>query len=163
MKKKIFWLLFWLVLLWASSFIFAQDTKCSGWQEPNSFGFCKCPVRKKLVDWVCTPCSDPWVCCGVSLNTDVPFIWNCIELSSEDNTSKVTEENAFPTLVAWLTKLLMTVILIVCLLVLIVAWVLWTTWDAKKWKDLIKWVAIALALLWASWVILRLVNPNFFG
>jgi hypothetical protein len=33
-------------------------------------------------------------------------------------------------------------------------------------KDAIKWiktVAITVLLLWFSWVILRLINPNFFG
>jgi len=33
----------------------------------------------------------------------------------------------------------------------------------KKGKDLIRHVFIALALLGASGVILRLINPNFFG
>lgn len=147
--------------MWLSSITIAA---CEWGKQANSFGICVCPSGQKDVSWTCKPCSNKDVCCWVKLNTDVPFIWNCIELWSNNwDTGKITEQNAFPTLVAWLTKLLMTVILIVCFLVLIVAWVLWTTWDAKKWKDLIKWVAIALALLWASWVILRLVNPNFFG
>jgi hypothetical protein len=34
---------------------------------------------------------------------------------------------------------------------------------AKKGKDLITHVVIALALLGASGVILRVINPNFFG
>lgn len=158
MKKKIFWLLFWLILLFISSqvVVWAQEIT-------NSLGVKVCDKWYTRVAWTCTKCNGKDVCCGVKLNTDVPFVGRCITLNSQDSTSEITEQNAFPTLVAWLTKLLMTVILIVCFLVLIVAWVLWTTWDAKKWKDLIKWVAIALALLWASWVILRLVNPNFFG
>lgn len=161
MTKKIFWLLFWLSLLWLSSISLAE---CEWGKQANSFGICVCPSDKKDVSWTCQPCSNKDVCCGVKLNTDVPFIWNCIELGQANwTTGKITEANAFPTLIAWLTKLLMTVILIVCFLVVIVAWVLWTTWDSKKGKELIKWVAIALALLGASGVILRLVNPNFFG
>lgn len=149
MTKKIFWLLFWLILLSTSALAFAQNVPCG--------------TNQKRVNGTCTDCSVKWVCCGVKLNTNIPFIWDCIEMKSKDSTSEITEENAFPTLMAWFTKLLMTVILIVCFLVIIVAWVLRTTWDSKKWKDMIKWVAIALALLWASGVILRLVNPNFFG
>lgn len=159
MTKKIFWWLFLLMLFWSSVPTFAQTTKCT----TNDFWICSCPdwFKKSWDD--CLKCDWDKVCCGVKLNTDIPFIWNCIALKSQDSDSKITEENAFPTLMAWFTKLLMTVILIVCFLVIIVAWVLWTTWDSKKWKDMIKWVAIALALLWASGVILRLVNPNFFG
>lgn len=149
MTKKIFWLLFWLIILSTYALSIVHAKPCD-------------PGQKRVVD-TCKPCSDEWVCCGVKLNTNIPFIGDCIETKSQDSTSKITEENAFPTLMAWFTKLLMTVILIVCFLVIIVAWVLWTTWDSKKWKDMIKWVAIALALLWASGVILRLVNPNFFG
>lgn len=162
MTKKIFWLLFWLCLLFTLSFVLA----CGEWGKDNWFGGCVCKDWYTKVNWVCTPCDWDKVCCGVKLNTNIPFVWNCITLSKQDPSAEydvVTEANAFPTLIAWLTKLLMTVILIVCFLVVIVAWVLWTTWDSKKGKELIKWVAIALALLGASGVILRLVNPNFFG
>jgi hypothetical protein len=31
-----------------------------------------------------------------------------------------------------------------------------------KWKKLVIKVAIWIALLWASWIILHLINPNFF-
>lgn len=159
MTKKIFWLLFWLCLLFTLSFVLA----CGAWEKDNWFGGCVCEDWFTRIDSVCTKCDWDKVCCGVKLNTDIPFIWKCIAFKSQDSDSEITEENAFPTLMAWFTKLLMTVILIVCFLVIIVAWVLRTTWDSKKWKDMIKWVAIALALLWASGVILRLVNPNFFG
>jgi cytochrome bd-type quinol oxidase subunit 2 len=68
----------------------------------------------------------------------------------------------------WLTKILVTVILLTSFIAIIAAWVMMTasgssdTW-ASNWKKLIWSVITALALLWASWVILRLINPNFFG
>lgn len=119
---------------------------------------------------VCDPIKD---CCGVKLNTNVPFIWNCIQLvwsesegSSDRNTTSVTEQTAFPVLMMWLTKILVTVILLVSFIAIIVAWVMiasswWWDW-ATQWRKLIWSVVAALALLWASWVILRLINPNFF-
>lgn len=165
MTKKLFALLFWLVILSIASLTFAE-TGCVNWNLSSLTNICKCNPWYTKVDWVCTKCDGKDICCWVKLNTDVPFVWKCITLSSEDPTATggvVTEQNAFPVLVAWLTKLLMTIILIVCFLVLVVAWVIRTTWNAKKWKELITWVAIALALLWASGVILRIVNPNFFG
>jgi len=107
---------------------------------------------------------------GISLNTNVPFIGNCISLraSSSSNTSEVTPTTAFPLLIAWLTKLVMTVILIFCFMAIIVGGVLismgWASEEqAKKGKDLIKHVVIALALLGASGVILRVINPSFFS
>jgi hypothetical protein len=50
----------------------------------------------------------------------------------------------------------------------VVWWVMIISWwidesNFKKWKDIIYKVIMALALLWASWIILRLINPNFFG
>ena len=149
-------------MFFISCLTFACDTNAN--EMTNSFGICVCSPNHTRIRWVCKACDGKNICCWIKLNTNVPFIWNCIELGENNWTSEtITEKNAFPMLVAWLIKILMTVILIVCFLVLIVAWIFRTTWDAKKWKDLIKWVAISLALLWASWVILRLVNPNFFG
>jgi hypothetical protein len=45
----------------------------------NSFNICACPKGQKNVGGVCKPCSDPGVCCGIKLNTSVPFIGKCIE------------------------------------------------------------------------------------
>ncbi len=126
-----------------------------------------------------TTCSSSWgsvdrCACkaiwGISLNTNVPFVGNCISLrsSSSSNTTQVTPTTAFPRLLSWLTKIVMTVILIFCFMAIIVGWVLismgWASEEqAKKGKDLIKHVVMALALLGASGVILRVINPSFFG
>lgn len=107
---------------------------------------------------------------GISLNTNVPFVGNCISLtkSSSPNTTSITDPtNAFPRLLAGLTKLVMTVVLIFCFMAIIAGGVLISMGgaseeQAKKGKDLIRHVVIALALLGASGVILRVINPSFF-
>lgn len=99
-------------------------------------------------------------CDGVKLNTCFPIIWNCIE--SKDATG------AFPTMMWALAKIIVSLILVVCFILIIVAWIMRTAdnpWSWKWWwaKGLIKKVAITILLLWFSGVILRLINPNFFG
>lgn len=134
---------------------------------------CKCPETTKPIDWVCVPCTDPWVCCGIELNTNVPFIGNCIKLSKNKATTEtpgettVTEETAFPILMGSLTKILVTIIILIGFIGILIGWVMITaSWGsdsgASKGKELIGRVIIALALLGASGVILRLINPNFF-
>ncbi len=94
-------------------------------------------------------------CNWVKLNTCFPIIWNCIE--SKDATG------AFPTMMWALAKIIVSLILVVCFILIIYAGILWAM---DKPKDAIKWiktVAITVLLLWFSWVILRLINPNFFG
>ena len=94
-------------------------------------------------------------CNWVKLNTCFPIIWNCIE--SKDATG------AFPTMMWALSKIIVSLILVVCFILIIYAGILWAMdkpKDAKKW---IGTVAITILLLWFSWVILRLINPNFFG
>ena len=117
----------------------------------------------------CELCSRDDVCCGVKLNTNVPFIGNCLE--DEEYTgdpTSVSQERAFPVLMSSLTKILVTVILIVSF-VLIVVWgiMIASAWPnqskASEWRKLIMKVVIGIALLGASGVILRLINPNFFG
>jgi len=107
---------------------------------------------------------------GVSLNTNVPFVGNCIALrgSSSWNTTVVDPTTAFPVLVAGLTRIVMTIILIFCFMAIIVWGILMSMggYDPDRYKEgktLIKRVVMALALLGASGVILRLINPNFFG
>lgn len=106
----------------------------------------------------------------ISLNTNVPFVWNCISLraSSSVDTTQVTPTTAFPRLLWGLTKIVMTVILIFCFMAIIVGGVMISMWWADEWqatkgKDLIKHVVMALALLGASGVILRVINPSFFS
>lgn len=147
------------------------------YNDPNSTSSdlnitCKCKTGYGDYPWnttpnICQPCSDPDVCCGVKLNTNVPFIGNCLEQDTSDP-SAVSPERAFPVLMSSLTKILVTVILIVSF-VLIVVWgiMIASAWAnqsrASEWRKLIMKVVVGIALLGASGVILRLINPNFFG
>ena len=102
-------------------------------------------------------------CNGIKLNTNFPIIWNCISTGGGTDA-----RNAFPTMIWALTKIAMALIFIICFIMIIVAWIMWA-WagedasQAKKAKDWIFRVAVTVLLLWFSWVILRLINPNFFG
>ncbi len=104
------------------------------------------------------------VCKGIKLNTKVPFVGDCIGTTASSTT---TQLNAFPHLMGGLMKLVMVVILVMSLLMIVVAGVMMTTGgfeksNYSKGMDLIKKVAYGLALLGASGVILKLINPNFF-
>jgi hypothetical protein len=106
-------------------------------------------------------------CRGIKLNTKVPFLWNCINVNDGTDGSSPTPLNAFPMLMWSMMNLLMTVIMVMSLLLIVYAWVLMTMeWAplkiTQKWMDIITKVATWLALLWASWVILKVINPNFF-
>ena len=110
-------------------------------------------------------------CKWISLNTNMPFVGNCIqtyESKSNKNWDRVvTPINAFPVLIWSLMNLLMTIILIMSLLMIVRSWVLMTMgWmDAgkyTKWVQLLTRVVKGMALLGASWVILKVINPNFF-
>ena len=112
----------------------------------------------------CELCSRSDVCCGVKLNTNVPFIGKCLEdeqYSGQDPTV-VTQERAFPVLMGSLTQILVTVILIVSFVLIVVGGIMIATGNPKGGKDLLMKVVIGIALLGASGVILRLINPNFF-
>ena len=98
-------------------------------------------------------------CCWIKLNTNFPIIWNCIETKSNE----ANPTNAFPYMVWALTKIIMSLILVVCFILVIVSGIMWSADKPKEAKDLLKKVAITILLLWFSWVILRLINPNFFG
>lgn len=111
--------------------------------------------------------------CGIKLNTSVPFIWNCIQIAREDttnndtNTTIVTKQNAFPVLMWALSKIVVTAILVFSFVLIIVAGVMMASsgGDSGRFSDgkkLIWKVIVWLALLWASWVILKLINPSFF-
>jgi len=109
--------------------------------------------------------------CGIKLNTVVPFIGDCIlydKLSNDPNTTVVTATTAFPKLMWGLSKIMMSAILVFSFVLVIVWGVMMTTSgdsDANfsSGKDMIMKVIVGLALLWASGVILKLINPNFFG
>ena len=108
---------------------------------------------------------DQWVvvvwdakCKWIKLNTNFPIIWDCIwDDDGEDST------NVFPTMVWALTKLVVALILVVCFILVIYAGILWAMDKPKEAKDRLKRVAITVLLLWFSWAILRLINPNFFS
>ena len=106
-----------------------------------------------------TQSSCPNWCCWIKLNTNFPIIWNCIETKAD----KTNPTNAFPYMIWALTKIIMSVILVVCFILVIVAGIMRAADKPKEWKELLKKVAIAILLLWFSWVILRLINPNFFS
>ncbi len=153
---------------------------CCKWEPPNMV--CTCPASKirdessnscvcppwKIDKWdgkcVCDP--SKW-CCGIQLNTVVPFIWDCIEIWISSD-SKINPINAFPKLMWSLSRITITAVLIFSFLLLVIWWVMIVSWWIKKeafdqWRDIIWKVVAALILLWASWIILRLINPNFFG
>ena len=97
-------------------------------------------------------------CKWIKLNTNFPIIWDCIwDDAGEDST------NVFPTMVWALTKLVVALILVVCFILVIYAGILWAMDKPKESKDRLKRVAITVLLLWFSWAILRLINPNFFS
>lgn len=94
-------------------------------------------------------------CNWIKLNTKFPIIWNCIE--SKDATK------AFPTMMWALAKIVVSLILVVCFIFVIYAGILWAADKPKDAKPILRKVVITVLLLWFSWAILRLINPNFFG
>ena len=163
-KPKKFYLiiLFILLLIISSVKIYAYDC---WWVEV--------PSKESCLDW-----GGNWgveaignKCMWIKLNTDFPFIWNCIKTykaaPTEKDENATTPVNVFPKLVEALMNLLMTVILIMSLLMIVVSWILiassWgDSWKYSDWIKILKKVAVWMALLWASWVILKVINPNFF-
>jgi len=102
-------------------------------------------------------------CKWIKLNTNFPFVGSCIGLES-GGTNQI---NVFPRMVKSLMKLIISVIMLMSLIIIIIAGVMVTSsgYDSgnyKKGLDLINKVATGLALLGASGVILKLINPNFF-
>ena len=135
------------------------------------------PKWERLNEKTCKCECDPTKkCCGILLNTVVPFIGDCIEMttqndvssSNDSNTSTVNQLNAFPFLMMGLSKIVVTVILIFSFLIIIAAWLMMTTWvyseqNYKKGMERVQKVVVGLILLWASGLILKLINPSFFG
>lgn len=117
--------------------------------------------------WLCLNFTnaEDWDCKWIKLNTDFPIIWHCIETSSWTWSNPT---NVFPKMMSALTKIAMSLILVACFIIIIIAWIMraWAWEDNSKTtqaKWLIKKVAITILLLWFSWAILRLINPNFFS
>lgn len=154
-----------------------------GWNKKLSNGKCVCTATTLCKTWTTfsdktcrCECDPTQRCCGILLNTVVPFIGDCIEMTtqnsisdpSDPNKSRVNQLNAFPFLMMWLSKILVTIILIFSFLIIIAAWLMMTTGvykeqNYKTWVDRITKVIVWLILLWASGLILRLINPSFFG
>ncbi len=154
---------------------------CEDWSWPvwyNWQRFCdKCPKweRFDFDKWKCV-CDPTQKCCWIKLNTNVPWIGRCIEFWNTNDINKTYNNeywnwnttitvnilNAFPVLMLWLWKILMTLMLIWWIWMIIYAWTLIASWDAGGWKSIIKQVAIWVALIGASWIILHFINPNFF-
>lgn len=176
----------WDACLWPD-----ENNHCPEWYAPDSDGCCSpasfsCGENEVSIWWECTWCVE-WTipnenktkcicdsskkCCWIQLNTVVPFIWDCIEMGTDSgrwDTTSVTSVTAFPILMQWLMKILMSVIMVFSFIMVIVSWLMMTAWAFKsssfdKWKTILKNVLISLILLWCSWLILSLINPSFFG
>jgi hypothetical protein len=117
----------------------------------------------------CCELVDGQKCCGIKLNTDVPFIGRCIEIRATNNTGQsgsvttVNQYTVFPRLMRALTNIVLTLIMVGSLIMLIISGVMIASGQAAEGKTMIKRVVISLVLLGASGIILRLINPFFFG
>ena len=161
MKNKILsYLLGWLLAIllnfsyWYVQADCAQDCAIAG-IEGKSACIQDCEAKGKIEEKA-TECPN-W-CCGIKLNTNFPIIWNCIWNRAEENPT-----NAFPYMLSALTKLAMSLILIMSFILIIYAGILWAADKPKEAKWWLKRVAITILILWFSWVILKLINPNFFS
>ena len=110
-------------------------------------------------DWNKSQSNSEKKCEWIKLNTPFPIIWDCIKIQKWWEHNPTT---AFPDMISALTKIVMSLILVVCFILIIVAGIMRAS-DNTKWaQDLLKKVAITILVLWFAWVILRLINPNFF-
>ncbi len=103
-------------------------------------------------------------CCGIKLNTDVPFVGRCISndkeaIAADDAPSP---ETAFVVLIKALTTIVMTLIMVGSVIMLIISGVMIASGNYTDGKALIIKVVISLVLLGASGIILRLINPIAF-
>ena len=104
-------------------------------------------------------------CKGVKLNTNLPFLWKCIGVS---NSGSVNQLNAFPIMIKGLMKIIISIVLVTSFLLIVAGGVMMASWGYRATnfsdgKAMITTVAQALAMLGASGVILKLINPNFFN
>ena len=100
----------------------------------------------------------------IMLNTFVPFVWRCIKKSTKGEGTDLV--NVFPKLVGWTARIVMTAIIIIWFLWIMLWWFMiasdWAFWSKAAWVKLIVSIIAWLILLWASWTILNLINPEFF-
>ena len=99
-----------------------------------------------------------WECNWIKLNTNFPIIWNCIWDDEGEDATK-----AFPSMIWALTKIVMALVLVACFILIIYAGILWASDQPKEAKEWLRRVGITILLLWFSWAILKLINPNFFN
>ncbi len=178
--KKIKSIFVWLFLIFSFSVLFvdAMDPAVVVADWPKTPNIPQPKVESKNTQWLAPKKDSGWDnqdksnensqetkgCDWIKLNTDFPIIWNCIHIKKTDWKTDVTQ--AFPTMIGALTKIIVSIILVVCFIMIIVAWIMRaSSWDKAptKAKWLIMKVAITILLLWFSWVILKLINPNFFS
>lgn len=110
--------------------------------------------------------SEKYCANGIKLNTDVPFIGDCIHFWKTSG-NQIGQLDAFPYLMGGLMKIVMTAILVISFVLIVVAGVMVSAsgMDPKmysKGMGMIRKVATGIALLGASGVILKIINPNFF-
>ncbi len=160
----------------------------SPWAAPDlckssKTNWCICACQSKAAN--CGQCvreswwsadAQTWCACKyfdhIYLNTKIPFIGQCILKRTWSDTdisqTSIPDLNtAFPRLLSGMSRLIQSLILIAAFVAIVIAGFMisaggMSEWSATKGKNIIKWVIIALILLWASWIILNLINPNFF-
>lgn len=91
---------------------------------------------------------------NIVLNTDMPFVWRCLEKAS--GTAGISGVSQA------ITRILMTLILIWWFGNLVFAWVQFASNNAAGGKKRVINTIIAFAVIWSIWIILRLINPNIF-
>lgn len=137
-------------------------------KEKCEENYINCRTEGLMSDELCW-CKARW---GIMLNTNVPFIGRCIEMWNKTVKGKeslqVSQGWAFPFLLRALINIAVSLILVSSLITVIVGWVMIASSRddntvMNDWKNLIRKAIIGLIMLWASWIILALINPNFFG
>lgn len=122
-----------------------------------------------------TPASVKYCEWGIKLNTNFPFIGNCIKLTNNADGEVQTQESIngttltipegtiFQALLTAMSKIVMSLVLVWSLVTLIYAWFTAIQWDRNTARWYIKIVIWVIALLGTASVILKAINPNFFG
>ena len=104
---------------------------------------------------------------SITLNTYIPFVWRCIDKWINADPSKTTIVNVFPKLTWNLMRLTMTIVMVMGFLGILVGWFMIASNGAlgtkQQWIKIITMIIAWFILLGATWVILNLVNPAFFG
>ncbi len=109
------------------------------------------------------PCGDGYI----ELNTNIPFIGQCIKKTADPDSQEPTAGNSFGLLLGGLMKIAMTAVLIIAFLAVLIGGVMIAGGGMKsEWlssgKKLIVSVILGILLLGVSGIILNVINPNFF-